>query len=423
MGLVWRGGLLLGTAGSQLRDVQRKQVTLGSCAGPCCELRGTGRPSCPLSQLLSPSPSHVLGTEGWDGAGLQAGAGRVWAWARSVLRDMGVGCRCRSPAWVRVAEGPGAQSTVVVRCHRRRASSWLCLPHPAPGCAFPTQRRHLRFCASHAVVLGGARGPWTRTRPAGISWVSDQQEHRRGLRRLAQGHRCSVTPGRPSWRLWLHRKAAALPARSFLEGLQTQDRGFRAAQWNPQNPETGKPRPCVGLRGWLDEAGVWGWRETGQAEVTGARSTSGRGGSEQGATWPGSTKASPEARTRCQPQRGLRAHQECTWEQAAGAGGGGTVGEGQCGLSSRWGPWEEDRCGKGGVPHWRQVLWVEVSNRTSWETQWCGLAGKARGKLGALEYDGAEGNQGTQGNYMGPGLHPSCRCLGVLHGSFLSTRA
>lgn len=158
MGLVWRGCLLLGTAGSQLRDVQGKQVTLGSCAGPCCELRGTGRPSCPLSQLLSPSQSHVLGTEGWDGAGLQAGAGQVWAWPRSVLRDMGVGCRCRSPAWVSVAEGPGAQSTVVVRCHRRRASSWLCLPHPAPGCAFPTQRRHLRFCASHAVVLGGARG-------------------------------------------------------------------------------------------------------------------------------------------------------------------------------------------------------------------------------------------------------------------------
>lgn len=37
---------------------------MGSCTGPCCELCSTGHPNCPLTQFLSLSQTHVLGTEG-----------------------------------------------------------------------------------------------------------------------------------------------------------------------------------------------------------------------------------------------------------------------------------------------------------------------------------------------------------------------
>lgn len=182
-----------------------------------------------------------------DGAGVRAGAGRVWR--RSVLGtwmwDVGA---ARQPG-VSVAEGPWSQSRVALRCFRRGASSWLCLPPPAPGCAFPTQRRQLWFCVSPAAVLRVARGapdpnPCCRD-SLGVSPARTQMWRQT----LAQGQRCSVTPGRPSWRLGLHREAVALPAWNFLEGLQTQDRGSQAARWKPPNPEAGKPSWCVGLRG------------------------------------------------------------------------------------------------------------------------------------------------------------------------------
>lgn len=57
-------------------------------------------------------------------------------------------------------KGPGSQSTVIMRCHRRQASFWLCLPHLAPRLCLPyPEKASVVLC----VTSCGAQGPGPRS--------------------------------------------------------------------------------------------------------------------------------------------------------------------------------------------------------------------------------------------------------------------
>lgn len=50
----------------------------------------------------------------------------------------------------------------------------------------------------------------------------------------AQGQKCPV---KPSWRLWLHRKAVPLQVWSFLESLQASEQGISSRAKNPSKAQ------------------------------------------------------------------------------------------------------------------------------------------------------------------------------------------
>lgn len=232
-------------------------------------------------------------------------------------------------------KGPGSQGTVAVRCHRRGASSWLCLPD---------QRRQLWFCVTSCGAHGdpgaldldpscrdflGVRPAgtqrWHQTPGTGTELLSDPTEAQLAAVATQEGSdTCSPQ----------------LPGGSANSGRDSRQR------MEPPQPRAGIAQRCMGLPGWFDVAGVWGWRGTGRVGVTGASSTCGGGGSERGATWPGSMEASPEARTRWSPGKGLRENPGSAPGVAAVAGRVGRGARARLWLLQQMGPREEDRWGE-----------------------------------------------------------------------------
>lgn len=81
---------------------------------------------------------------------------------------------------------------------------------------------------------------------------------------IAQEQKCSVTPVRPSWWLWLHRKAVALPAWGFWEDLQASGQGIPSRAKNPskvlqRTPQRQESPDCVWghMGGQMRLARVW----------------------------------------------------------------------------------------------------------------------------------------------------------------------
>lgn len=106
-------------------------------------------------------------------------------------------------------------------------------PTLPPSCGTPTQRRQLRFCASHKPWCSG----WSREDldldPSCKGFLSVRLA---GTQMWHQISSAGTEELSDSW-LWLQGRAAPLPSWSFLEGLRAPGQGVQAGQ-NPSKTQT-----------------------------------------------------------------------------------------------------------------------------------------------------------------------------------------